>query len=389
MPSVKRLAYLSVVLIALSAVAIETDEAPSALWSKFEQTRQGTRNLHQEFEVTEHIRSSYGNTFSRHDIVIDLAQNKWRERSLGGAGNLIRIFDGQDVFLIDADGTEYKRTHHRGDKDEALPEPYATKVNWGKAKELEHLPCGFAGKDHVCIVIEAPVEPWLRTNRSEDVTTMSNGTIRITIDTETGIWLRTQMSALISRSNSDSQIELMYTAKQMTYGAAPDLTLFKLPDGLREVRELTPWDKARIKKELAGKPAPDLRATDIQGKPVSLADLKGKTVLLDFWTTWCPPCQADALSIEQLSQKYSKDLQVIGISVDEEREIVEKYLKKHPHNFPVILSSENLLPRPYQISLFPTYLIIAPDGTLTTAEQGDQGFGRLKKALEKAGMQTE
>jgi len=113
-------------------------------------------------------------------------------------------------------------------------------------------------------------------------------------------------------------------------------------------------------------------------------------VLLDFWTTWCPPCQNDGPAIDKLNQKYGgKDLMIIGISVDEERQTVEKFLKKHPHSFPVVLSSENPLPRPYQIGVLPTYLVIGPDGTLISAEEGDQGFGRLRKTLENAGMATD
>jgi hypothetical protein len=68
---------------------------------------------------------------------------------------------------------------------------------------------------------------------------------------------------------------------------------------------------------------------------------------------------------------------------------VEKFLKKHPDSFPVVLTTENEMPRPYQVGLFPTYLVIAPDGTLTTAVEGDQGFAELRKFLEKAGMETE
>jgi thiol-disulfide isomerase/thioredoxin len=114
------------------------------------------------------------------------------------------------------------------------------------------------------------------------------------------------------------------------------------------------------------------------------ASPKGKTVLLDFWTTWCPPCQADASSIEKLNQKFgNKNLAIIGISVDEDRAIVEKYLKKHPHSFPVVLSSENQMLRAYQIRVLPTYMIIRPDGTFMTTEEGDKGFGKLRKTCKK------
>ena len=80
---------------------------------------------------------------------------------------------------------------------------------------------------------------------------------------------------------------------------------------------------------------------------------------------------------------------IVGISMNEDRAVVEKFLKAHPHTFPLILTSENELPRPYQIGIFPTYMVVSPDGTLTTAVQGDQGFGDLRKYLQKAGMDTE
>jgi thiol-disulfide isomerase/thioredoxin len=108
---------------------------------------------------------------------------------------------------------------------------------------------------------------------------------------------------------------------------------------------------------------------------VSLAAASGKTVLLDFWTTWCPPCRADAPALDKLYEKYGeRDLMIVGISVSEERAIVEKFLTEHPHNFPVALTTENEMPRPYQIGLFPTYIVINPDGTLASAVEGEKGF---------------
>lgn len=129
---------------------------------------------------------------------------------------------------------------------------------------------------------------------------------------------------------------------------------------------------------------------DIAGKEIRLADLKGKTVLLDFWTTWCPPCRADAPSLDKLHKKFGgKELAIIGISVSEERAVVEKYLKEHPKAYATVLSTENELPRPYQIGRFPTYLVIDAEGKVASVAQGDQGFAELRRMLRKAGMEVE
>jgi len=239
-------------------------------------------------------------------------------------------------------------------------------------------------------VVEAPLKPWTRLGSgatSGKITRLINSAAQIVIDTETGVWLRCQTSQAVEGPNSTYRMDLNYTIKKVSYPPQPDLALFKVPEGLHEVKTLSPWNVARIRKELRDKPAPDLELVDINGKPVSLAALKGRTVLLDFWTTWCPPCQWDSSSIEKLNQKYAgNDLAIIGISVGEERAVVEKFLKKHPRTYPVILSSENEMPRPYDVNVFPTYLIISPDGTLATAEQGEKGFAKLRSELQKAGL---
>jgi thiol-disulfide isomerase/thioredoxin len=157
-----------------------------------------------------------------------------------------------------------------------------------------------------------------------------------------------------------------------------------------EVKKLTPWNAARMKKELVGKSAPELVASDMQGNPVTLSALKGKTVMLDFWAGWCPPCRADVPALERLYKRYGdKELAVIGVSVDEEREIVEKFLKEHPHSYPVVLTTENEMPRPYQIGIFPTYIVIDPDGKIAFAVEGDKGFGELRRLLLNAGLEME
>jgi len=375
-------------LMIASSAAGET--ADNNLWSAFQTTRNGQLALHQEFDVEQEASSTYRHQSQHYQLVVDFAQGKWREQMIGGNGDRIRLFDGEDLFTFEPGGTEYTRKQQSG-KDEVLPALFDNRLDWGKAKEVQRGPCGFAAKeDHTCVIVDVPMKSWLRPSTPGDVATMTGGTSRVMIDTQTGIWLRCQISAIVDNAGFPVQWNLTYTIKQMSYGAVPDAALFKVPEGMQEVKQLTRWDEAEIKKELAGKPAPDMTVTDIQGRPVSLASLKGKTVLLDFWTTWCPPCQADAPSLDKLNEKYgNKNLAIVGISVSEDRATVENYLLKHPHQYPVVLSSENRLPRPYEIHIFPTYMIIDPDGNLTTAEQGDQGFGKLRKDLKKAGLEVE
>jgi hypothetical protein len=57
--------------------------------------------------------------------------------------------------------------------------------------------------------------------------------------------------------------------------------------------------------------------------------------------------------------------------------------------FPIALTAENEMPRPYQIGIFPTYIVIDREGKVAAAEQGNQGFGALRKVLTKAGLEIE
>ena len=362
------------------------------LWTDLKAKRDALPGLHQEFDIARTFKSAQATQGSHSEMVLDMSQKKWRERSVSGSGDRIRIFDGQDLFLLEAEGDEYVRAKHKSKEDDPAPGPYGSiELEWARAKEVERQPCGFSKIDHSCIIIDAPVKKQIRLGTGEEITRISGGIARMAMDSENGMLVQSRIQEVIENPRSSYVMELTYSLKRMNYGTAPDLSLFKLPEsGVHEVKQLSSWNVSRIKKQLLGKPAPQLEVTDIQGNPVSLAGLKGKTILLDFWTTWCPPCRADAPSLDKLYSKYGgKDLIIIGISVNEEREIVEKFLKDHPHNFPVVLTSENEMPRPYQIGEFPTYMVISSDGTLTSAAEGDQGFGELRKFLKKAGLDTD
>jgi thiol-disulfide isomerase/thioredoxin len=382
------------VLVAILCAALDAGaETPATgLLSDLKTKRERLGALHQEFDVSQTSKTLHSMQSSQRQTVIDISQGRWREKSVSGSGTHVKIFDGKDLFEMEDQGDEYVRTKLQSKDEDPAPSPYGFgNPLWEKAVEVQRQPCGLRGVDHACVVIDAPLKPWIRAGSNGHNSKLLEGSTRMVFDSETGLLISSRTVRIIDNGRSTYQSDTSCTLKRMSYGASADAAIFKLPSGdLREVKELSRWDAAKIKKQLGGKTAPELALTDLKGKPVTLSSLKGKTVLLDFWTTWCGPCRADGPALEKLYRKYGeKDLMIVGISVSEEREIVEKFLNEHPHTYPIALTSENEMPLPYQISVFPTYIVIDRDGTVTAAVSGDKGFGDLRKLLKKAGLESE
>jgi thiol-disulfide isomerase/thioredoxin len=369
-----------------------SETTASKTWTELEAKRQKLQTIHQELDVSRTFQTTGHSQAMKSQIILDMSQGQWREKSITGSGNRLEIFDGKDLFSLEEGGEEYIRLKRHAKDPDPVPLLYLSgRADWSKSKEIERRPCGLSGKDDQCVVLEVRLKPWNQSLTTGKVSSMIDGNARILVDTENGLVLSLHTVETIQGARGPFQSDVSYGTKRFTYGAAADASLFKLPsEDMREVKELSRWDAAKIKKQLAGKPAPELNVMDIQGKPAALSSFKGKTVLLDFWTTWCPPCRADAPALDKLYRKYAEqDLMIVGISVSEDRAIVEKFLKEHPHSFPVVLSTENEMPAAYQIGVFPTYIVISPDGSIASAAQGDQGFSDLRKMLKKAGLEVD
>ena len=386
-----RLLKLLVLSAAVLKLAAATPGKPS--WDALATKREALPGFHQEFEVVRTLTAGHGSQSSTWTALLDVSQGRWRESTVSGWGNDVKIFDGTDLLSMEEGGTEYIRTKHRP-KEEA-PQAKAYDVghaDWSKAVEIERLPCGIPGMNHQCVILEFPLKRWNKVSSPGPAMVMVGGSERVLLDTETGLLISSRAVQTFDNGRGGGyRSDIRYTLKRVSWGAEGDASLFRLPAGdMKEVKHLSPWDAARIKKQLAGKPAPDLHVTDVEGNQIALSAYKGKTILLDFWTTWCPPCRADGPALDKLYSSYGgKDLMIVGVSVSEERKIVEKFLREHPHRYPVVLTSENEMPKAYQIGTFPTYIVIDKDGNLVTATEGDKGFSSLRKMLKKAGLETE
>ncbi len=167
----------------------------------------------------------------------------------------------------------------------------------------------------------------------------------------------------------------------------PDSTFqFTPPEGSKQVAD---WSLPGVTKpDVIGKPAPSLKAKALDGKPVDLQSLRGKVVLLDFWTTWCGPCKRQLPGIEKIQNEFrDKGLVVLGVSVGEEKATVAKFLKTIALTYPIIqLSDGNEVVADLAINAFPTIVLIDREGKIASYEVGARGEAALRKDLAKLGI---
>lgn len=115
-----------------------------------------------------------------------------------------------------------------------------------------------------------------------------------------------------------------------------------------------------------GDVAPDFLLEDTEGNKVSLADLRGKAVLVNFWATWCPPCRAEMPSMDKLNQAMAgEDFVMLAINVEENgREVIPGFLAKSPHSFTVLYDDKGIVQDHYGVYRFPESFVIRKDGVI-------------------------
>ncbi len=115
-----------------------------------------------------------------------------------------------------------------------------------------------------------------------------------------------------------------------------------------------------------GDVAPNFQLEDTAGNLVSLQELRGKVVLVNFWATWCPPCRAEMPSMEKLNEAMSgDDFVMLAINVEENgRTVVPEFLNKTPHTFPILYDDQGVVQQLYGVYKFPESFVIRKDGII-------------------------
>ncbi|GKU24565.1 TlpA family protein disulfide reductase [Clostridium folliculivorans] len=134
-----------------------------------------------------------------------------------------------------------------------------------------------------------------------------------------------------------------------------------------------------IFKDPNGDKAIDFKLKTLEGKEVSLSDLKGKNVFINFWATWCPYCVQEMPEIEKLYQETkNSDLIILGIDIGEDNDTVRDFLNKNKLNFNILFDYDESVATNYNITALPTSLFIDKNGNIIKKKIGPMTLEEMK-----------
>jgi thiol-disulfide isomerase/thioredoxin len=151
--------------------------------------------------------------------------------------------------------------------------------------------------------------------------------------------------------------------------------------------DVSPWP--------AGKVVPELQARDLQGQAWRLADLRGKAVLINFWASWCAPCQAEMPSLQALAHAQGPDaLVVLAVNFKESAPVAQRFVQRTGLELPVLLDPQGAIARQWQVKVFPSTVLVAADGQVKAIVRGEldwtgpQATALVAPLLRAAGKKT-
>ncbi len=118
-------------------------------------------------------------------------------------------------------------------------------------------------------------------------------------------------------------------------------------------------------------PAPEFALKAIDGKSLSLAEARGKVVLVNFWATWCGPCREEIPDLIELQKRYKDSLQIIGLTVDDDDPVaVRKMMAATGINYPVAISPDGLRDQYGGVVALPTSFVLDTQGRIVQKHEG-------------------
>jgi len=129
--------------------------------------------------------------------------------------------------------------------------------------------------------------------------------------------------------------------------------LSRAPEGLNDVAS-----------PVAGRAAPDFTLQSVDGQSVTLSELQGQAVVLNFWATWCPPCREEMPALQEAQDAHRGDVVVLAVNQSESLELVQAFEQEYALTFPLLLDPGYVVSDRYRVSLLPSTFFIDRRGVI-------------------------
>jgi thiol-disulfide isomerase/thioredoxin/outer membrane lipoprotein-sorting protein len=133
---------------------------------------------------------------------------------------------------------------------------------------------------------------------------------------------------------------------------------------------------------LVGQRAANFTLKTLDGEPVTLDSHRGKTVVVDFWATWCGPCRTEMPHLEKLRQEFAGKVEFLGVN-DEQAGTVRDFIKQHQYTMPVLMDGNRQVHKRYGVRAIPTLLIVDKEGFIREHFIGSRSEETLRAAINR------
>lgn len=144
-------------------------------------------------------------------------------------------------------------------------------------------------------------------------------------------------------------------------------------EGHRRPARLDLFERAGVTEFKEGQRGPGFSLMTLEGQTVSLKDYEGKLVVLNFWATWCTPCEVEMPALENLWVRFrDRGLVVVGITVDRggPRSLIEPYVRGKKLTFPILLDPDMSAAGAWRVTAIPATFLVKPSGEVVGVAYG-------------------
>jgi len=134
-----------------------------------------------------------------------------------------------------------------------------------------------------------------------------------------------------------------------------------------------------------GSLAPEFTLKDLQGQEVKLSSLRGHTVLINFWATWCPPCRTEMPDLDAFYQdNQQRGIVVLAINMHEDKDVVDRFVHSTGVTLPVLIDADGAAATAYNVNYLPTSFFVDPNGIIREMHIGAMNRSTMEFKAQQA-----